>query len=72
MGRLIRRFLDWFTGAKPPCEHDWRPCVAQLVAWNESKPARQCLWCKEWQPLTSEQFYAQFGEHFYVAAKRNG
>lgn len=52
-----------------PCQHDWRPIVAQLHGWNERKPARQCLWCKEWQPLTDEQFYAQFGEHFYSYAQ---
>jgi hypothetical protein len=59
-----------FFGYEPPCAHRWRPIVAQLVGWNESKPARQCAICKEWQPLSDEQFYAQFGESFYRYAKR--
>lgn len=55
-----------------PCEHDWRPCVAQLLAWQEQRPARICAKCHTWEPLTEAAFYSQFGERFYAAAKGGG
>lgn len=67
---LLKRWL----GMKPPCQHDWRPCVARLLAWGEYRPSRICGLCKDWEPLTEEQFYSQFGESFYIASQkvRNG
>lgn len=53
-----------------PCDHLWRPCVARLLAWREAKPARICGLCNTWEPLTEEQFFAQFGENFFSASQR--
>jgi hypothetical protein len=60
--------IYWYYG-KPPCPHKWRPCVVNSYTYGEQKPARICDICKDWQPLTPEQFYAQFGESFYAAAR---
>lgn len=65
------KFVKWWGRVwTAPCVHDWRPCVTQLVAWHESKPARICALCKDWEPLTEGEFYAQFGENFYEAAQK--
>lgn len=63
----------FFFGAEVPCAHTWRPCIAVLHTWgNERRPARVCDRCKDWEPLTPEQFFAEFGENFYaLAAKEN-
>ena len=67
---LLQRVNEFFSPSEPMCLHEWHPCIARNITYNEDKPSRQCIWCKQWQPLTAEQFYAQFGESFYVMVKK--
>ena len=71
MRALWSKFRRWLLREKPVCEHEWRPCIVSLHTWGgEKRPARQCLWCKQWQPLTEAQFYAEFGEGFFAMVAR--
>lgn len=71
MKNLWNRFVRWLKNEEPPCEHIWRPAIAVLHNWgDERKPIRRCAICKDWEPLTEEQFFAQFGETFYAALAR--
>lgn len=65
---IIGPFVIYWYYSKPRCEHEWRPCVVDSFTYGEKKPARICAHCKDWEPLTPGQFYALFGESFYVAA----
>jgi hypothetical protein len=67
---LIKLWESIWPPEKPKCHHDWSPCIVTLHAWQEKKPARICNFCRKWEPLTEIEFYAQFGESFLVAAKR--
>lgn len=65
---LWERVKIWF-GVKPPCRHFWRPCVVLLHTWgDEKRPAAVCTRCNDWRPLTPEQFFAEFGESFWILA----
>jgi len=66
----LRNLKEILFPTPPKCQHEWHPCITHNLTYNEDRPARQCGLCKEWQPLTAEQFYAQFGESFYVALKK--
>ena len=66
----VKSWLKWVFAGAPACEHEWRPCIVDSFTYGEKKPARICADCKAWEPLTPEQFYAQFGENFYTAARK--
>lgn len=49
-------------------QHLWRPCVTFLPTYQGARPSRKCD-CGVFEPLTEQQFYAQFGEQFYVTSQ---
>lgn len=58
-----------FRSQRLICEHKWRPCVVELHDWNRARPARICCKCHNWELLSDEEFFAQFGESFLSLAK---
>lgn len=70
MKNWLQRLWEKLFGNEPPCDHDWRPCVAVLHTWPQKRPARICSKCGAMNPLTEQQFFAEFGESFYSAMKR--
>jgi hypothetical protein len=70
MKSFLKRLKNFFSPQTQICKHIWRPCLAVLHTWSdERKPSRICALCKDWEPLTEEQFFAQFGETFYQYPK---
>jgi len=59
---LMRRW----TG-RPRCKHRWRPVLVRF--YPVTKPARQCQHCRTWEPLSDAEFYAQFGETFFLMTR---